>query len=159
MSFFKNNKEKTEIKKTPGFVKRIWKIRSIPVLILSGLLTNILGWIFLRWQINADQTTMILHYNSFLGIDVIDFNFQEGYYQIFFVSLGGLLIWLINTILGLMLIKQSAFFSGGKKEIDRSQLEKKVDEKIVGSYLLWGGSLLVQLIILVYVIAIVMVNK
>lgn len=158
MPFLKNNKQKTKNKKTSSFFKKIWKIRSIPVLILGGLLINILGWIFLKWQINCDQSTMILHYNSFLGIDVIDFDFRRTCYQIFFVSLSGLVIWLINTILGIMLIKQSNFFSA-KVDFKKQQIEKRMDEKIVGGYLLWSGSLFVQLIILVYILAINMINK
>ncbi len=141
-----------------SFLKKVWRVRSIPILILSGLLIGVLSGLFLKWQINCDQPTMILHYNSFLGIDVIDFDFQKSCFQIFFVPLGGLVIWLINSVLGLMLVRQSTFFSV-KTEFKKSQIEKRIDEKIIGGYLLWSGSLFVQLIILVYIIAIIMINK
>lgn len=158
MSFLKNKKDKSKIEKTPSFLKKIWKIRSISILILGGLLINVLGWIFLRWQINCDQSTMILHYNSFLGIDVIDFDFRRTCYQIFFVSLSGLVIWLINTILGVMLVRQADFFSA-KKNFKKDLIEKKIDEKIIGGYLLWISSFIIQLIIFVYILAIIVVNK
>ena len=141
-----------------SFLKKVWKVRSIPTLILGGLLIGVLSGLLLKWQINCDQSTMILHYNSFLGIDVIDFNFQKSCFQIFCVPLAGLVIWLINSILGLMLVRQSTFFSA-KTEFKKSQIEKRIDEKIIGGYLLWSGGLFVQLIILVYIIAITMINK
>ena len=104
------------------------------------------------WQIKPNQTAVIMHYNSFLGIDLIDFNFKENYYKIFTISVGSFFLWLVNSFLGLFLIYQG---KNREKFVDNSfgRLERKM-----GGYLLLAGGIVAQLASLVYIWAIIKVN-
>lgn len=141
-----------------------WRDKLALSLIILGLLLNLSGWLILYLEIKPAQMGIIVHYNIFFGIDV----FQSSYLEIFEASIGGAIIWFFNFILGFVLYGQ--MMQEQKKEAalqyDRTRRYKGkdyfldyFDAKKLSSYLIWGSSLIVQMIILVYVAAILVVNK
>jgi len=144
-----NSVEKKDAKIRDSF--SLSKNRNFWILILSAILLNLAGFFLLWWQIKPTESAVILHYNAFLGIDIIDFNLKEGYYELFVAPTGGAIIWLINTSLSFLLLGQAGRFSKKGKVQESS-------ERIIGSYLILTSSIIVQLGLLVYVLDIIVVN-
>ena len=125
---------------------------------LIGLLLNLTAWAIFWWGLDFDKTALILHYNSFFGIDKLAVNSAErNFLDVFFVIVGGLSLMLINFILGGFLI-----FSK-KKHLITDDSEKNNLNKIaistLGGYFIFFAGLILQIVILVYAIAIVLVNR
>lgn len=147
----------------------LWKDRLSLFLIITAFVVNILCSLTLWWQIRPDETGVVLHYNVFFGIDVISFDLENFYFQIFLGSIGALVVWFLNFILGFILYFQviadkeretSEYFREKKAKAEKREFYLDfLDAKILSSYLLWAGSLIVQLALAVYVLSIVMVNK
>ena len=127
-------------------------------LISSGLFINLLGWLGLKFFFPFNQETVILHYNAFLGIDDVEFDFSANRYKVFLPLAGGLLIWLINFLVGSFL----CFFNKEKKEGDvlpEGGIElQKTRTNQLGAYLLWLAGDVAQVFVLVYVLAIILIN-
>jgi hypothetical protein len=121
------------------------------ILFVLGISLNLLGAFLLWYQIKPTDSAVILHYNSFLGIDIIDFDLEDDYYKLFGVSAVGLIICLANFILSFLIFKQVNRFL----EEERNQ---EAAERQMGGYLLLISSILVQLGILIYILAIIRVN-
>ncbi len=123
-----------------------------------GLLSNLTAWVIFWLGLDFDKTALILHYNSFFGIDRIAVNSEHRkFLEIFFVPVSGLLIMLVNFILGGFLI-----FSGKKNSIinnfEKNNLNK-INISILGGYFIFFTGLILQIVIFVYAIAIVLVNR
>lgn len=71
-----------------------------------SLLLNILLWIWLLWKINPGPDPVFLHYNILFGVDFIG-----EWWQVLFLPLAGLLIFLINGIIAWMLFSKDKFIS------------------------------------------------
>lgn len=149
--------------------KVLWKDKLSFFLIFCGLAVNLACWLVLWTQIKPDETGVILHYNIFFGIDAISFDLENFYFQVFLAPAGGLFIWFVNFILGFVLFFQVILererenplylVEKKKKAKKRQQYLDYLDAKSLSGYLLWAGSLSVQLALAVYVTAIVLVNK
>jgi hypothetical protein len=146
--------------------KVFWKDKLSLFLLAAGFFINLACFLALWWQIKPDDTGVVLHYNVYFGIDVISFDLENFYFQVFLGPLGAAIIWLMNFILGLVLYFQVV--SDQKKESLSEKKERAkskdifldyLDAKMLSAYLLWTGSLVVQLALVVYVIGIIMVNK
>jgi|GEM_PF-897062 len=140
------------------FFRRFFENKFFLVIFLGGFLLNLISWVFLGIGLDFDKTSLILHYNSFFGIDKISLNTESGrLLSVFFVSLGGLFIMLINYILGMLM-----FFISWKN-LDRNVLKgfdlNKTSIAELGGYFLILAGLGLQITVLVYTVAIVLVNK
>lgn len=120
-------------------------------LFLAGIFLNLFGVFLLFKNILPSESGIILHYNSFLGIDVIVFDLKEKYYQLFFISIGGFLILLFNLLLALLI-------NWNKKIKKIKNKEITLVRKTVAIFLS-VGALLVQMAILIYILAIIKVNS
>lgn len=99
---------------------------------LSGLLLNLIIWLFLFINITPSLEPIPLHYNIYFGIDYFGPS-----NRIFFLPLLGLLILLVNFFLSLLF-----YFK----------------EKIL-SYFLIFSSILVQFLLIVASVFIILLNK
>lgn len=145
--------------------KLFWQDGLAAFLIAAGFLLNLAGMGVLRWQIGLAETNLVLHYNVFFGIDL----FQEQYTDIFQPSLMALVIWFMNMILGSIFYAQVLLDQ--QQETPEKNLKRKnkpqekgyyldyFDAKKLASYLLWSTGLLLQVILGVYIFAIIMVNR
>ncbi|MDD3607276.1 MAG: hypothetical protein PHQ20_00540 [Candidatus Moranbacteria bacterium] len=122
------------------------------ILFLLGVSLNLLGAFLLWYRIKPTDSAVILHYNSFLGIDIIDFDLRDDYYKLFGVSAVGLIICLTNFILSFLVFKQADRF------LDEERKQEAAERQMSG-YLLLISSILVQMGILVYILAIIRVNS
>lgn len=75
--------------------KPYWKDKNIVFLSVFGLLINICLWIFLLNNKIESDYPIILHYNLFFGVDYLG-----NYEKIYLIPLTGLIIIVINSILG-----------------------------------------------------------
>ena len=71
------------------------KNKVIGLSFLIGFLLNILLCGYLYFQIKPQEEPFLLHYNIFLGIDLIG-----SWWQIYYIPILGLIILLINFIIG-----------------------------------------------------------
>ncbi len=125
---------------------------------LIGLLLNLASWIIFWLGLDFDKTALILHYNSFFGIDKIAINSEDRHFlDIFFVVFSGLIIMLVNNLLGGFLICSK------QNKLQIIKCEKKdlneISVSTLGGYFLILAGLILQIVILVYTIAIVLVNR
>jgi len=143
--------------------------------VYGGLLFNLISWALFVWMVRNEQSIVILHYNAFMGIDAIaNFDVGKNYFQIFMAPIQGTFILLLNLLIALVLSFQSQevepnFKEGNstKTEIAQKTFQKgKVSEQspqngiiFFGVYLLLGGSFLLQLVVFLYTIAIIWVNR
>jgi len=131
--------------------------RFLLIIFLIGLLLNLTAWIIFWLGLDFDKTALILHYNSFFGIDRIAINSEDrNFLDVFFVAFSGLIILLVNSILGGFLIcsKQNKLKN---VECEKKKLDQ-ISASTLGGYFLVLSGLILQIVILVYTIAIVLVN-
>jgi len=131
-------------------------------LIILGfsLILNLASWVIFRFGLDFDKTALILHYNSFFGIDRIVVNSEDRkFLDIFFASFGGLLVIIINYILGMLLVFSSRKFLPGEENISKPFDLNKMPIAFLGGYFLFFFGLILQIVILVYTMAIVLVNR
>lgn len=122
--------------------------------VFIGIFLNICGWIALKLFFPFTQETVILHYNAFLGIDQVEFNFSTNKIRLFFPLINGLIIWVINFGLGMFLyFSQHDLIVNEDKKIENFRINQ------LGAYLLWLVGNLVQMFILVYILAIILINS
>lgn len=104
-----------------------------------------------------------MHYNSFLGIDIVqDFNQERDYLGVFIVPLVGFFIWLLNFIISLILCSAPKNNETEGTQVVGSEIMLKNDQKdasMIGMLLLVGGAMVVQMAVVVYAIAVLIVNR
>lgn len=144
-----------------------WKNKWSAFLVYSALFLNIVSWGLFYWLTMKEQPGLIMHYNAFLGIDLFFHvgSGEGGFLDIFFAPIGGLGFFLINVLISVILI---FFMRSGDREEERVKAEKreKMDKAEcdfhrtyrLGSLLILGGDVIVQVAILIYVVAILIVN-
>ena len=139
--------------------------------IYGGLFLNLASWALLTWLARTEQSVVILHYNAFMGIDVIaNFDIQKDYFQIFIAPIGGTLVFLLNLAIAYVSCIQSEIFEASHEE--KGLMQKRALNKIpqnskicanninmLGVYLILGGNLVLQLVVFLYTIAIIWVNR
>ena len=85
-----------------------WKDKQIMIILFLSVLLNILIWIFLLQNQKENTHPIILHYNLFFGVDYLG-----NYEKIYLIPLSGLIIIIVNSILGHLLYlkeKLAAYF-------------------------------------------------
>lgn len=107
------------------------------LILISAFVLNLISWLFLYFHLpllknRADNSSVILHYNIYLGVD-----FLGEWYKIFIIPTLGLAILVINFVLSYFLYHKERFLS----------------------YFLTGISGLVQIILLLAAIMIIEANK
>ncbi len=138
------------------FLSLFWRRNFSIFFIYGGMIFNAVSWIIL-WQLTKlNQEIIILHYNAYLGIDVM-LNTGEGFYpDLFLVPLGGVIVLILDIFLAgilLHLVSSTDRLGTGKRK------EKKVlDVNLLGSNLILVGGFLTQVSIFIYAIAILFVN-
>ncbi|EKD46168.1 MAG: hypothetical protein ACD_68C00123G0003 [uncultured bacterium] len=68
----------------------------------GGIVVNLLIWFLAYIWFSNFQEMVVLHYNVYFGIDVVDV-----WWRILFLPLTGLVIWLINIALASLLFKKN----------------------------------------------------
>jgi hypothetical protein len=75
-----------------------WKDKQIMGVLFLSILLNIFIWIFLLQNQRENSYPIILHYNLFFGVDYLG-----DYKNIYLIPLSGLIIIVVNSILGHLL--------------------------------------------------------
>jgi hypothetical protein len=75
-----------------------WKDKQIMAILFLSVLSNIFIWIFLIQNQKGNSHPIILHYNLFFGVDYLG-----DYEKIYLIPLSGLIIIIVNSILGHLL--------------------------------------------------------
>ena len=78
--------------------KPYWKDKQIMGILFLSALLNIFIWIFLLQNQKENTHPVILHYNLFFGVDYLG-----DYKNIYLIPLSGLIIIIVNSILGHLL--------------------------------------------------------
>jgi len=144
-------------------LRRLLRNKAFWALAGGGLFLNLAGWAVLFWGIEIEEAPVILHYNAFLGIDAINFNLKNHPFLLFGNNFSGAIIWLINLIGGLFL--WAASISSKTEEDQKKKVTQQRDGinkgsvDRLGAYLLWSGGCVIQMIVLIYAIALVLVNR
>lgn len=140
------------------FFQLFFKNKFFLIILISSFLLNLSLWIILGLGLDFDKTVLILHYNSFFGIDKISVNAEDQrFLNVFFVSGGGLFIMLIDYLLGFLLLFLN--WKNSSKNILKKTDKKELSTVELGGYFLFLSGLVLQVLILVYTIAIVLVNR
>jgi len=87
-------------------IKLYFQKFSIGGFFAAGLLLNVYSWLWLWLYIPQELDQLFLHYNILFGVDLIG-----SYGQAFLVPLSGLIILLLNTIVGWVLYKKDKFIA------------------------------------------------
>lgn len=82
--------------------------KRLPILIPSvlALAVNFLSWFWLLWQIPRDDQQLFLHYNVLFGVDKVG-----SYGGVFFIVIVGLVIFILNYLLGWLLFRRDSYSS------------------------------------------------
>ncbi len=115
-----------------SILKPYWHNKDVFRVILFSLFINFIIWIYLIDNYINIDTPIILHYNLFFGVDLLG-----AYIKVFLLPVSGLVILLINAILG------QAFYKSER----------------LASYLLTFNALMVQILLLISSYLIVRVNN
>ena len=75
-----------------------WKDKQIMTVLFLSVLLNIFIWIFLIQNQKENSHPIILHYNLFFGVDYLG-----NYEKIYLIPIAGLIIIIVNSILGHLL--------------------------------------------------------
>ena len=141
----------------------LWSNKLSAFFIYFGFLLNAISWALLVWFVRVEQAVVIVHYNSFLGIDIVqDFNQGRDYIGVFIVPLVGLFIWILNFVMSLILCSVPKITEAEKTPIGESENVLKNGQKdasMIGMLLLVGGAMIVQVAVVIYVIAVLIVNR
>ena len=78
--------------------KPYWKDKQIMAVLFLSVLLNIFIWIFLIQNQKENVYPIILHYNLFFGVDYLG-----NYEKVFLIPLSGLIIIIVNSVLGHLL--------------------------------------------------------
>ncbi len=136
------------------FLELIWCNKLSAFFIYGGLILNFASWAVL-WQLTKlNQEIIILHYNAYLGIDLMLNSSENLFPDLFLVAIGGIIIFLLDILLAALLL----YFSGFLDRKGKCEKEKEMDVNLLGSNLIIVGGFLVQLAIFLYSMAILFVN-
>ena len=105
----------------------------------------------------------MLHYNAFLGIDVVvNMDLERNYFQMYFAPLAGTFFLVFNfmiaTALGMFADFSQMDISSPKESFGLKEI-KTIDPGILGIYIILSGSLILQISILLHVVSLVFVNR
>ena len=73
---------------------------------ILALLINIANWVWILLYIRPQNDLIFLHYNILFGVDYIG-----EWWRIYFVAITGLIIFIINFLLGWLLFSKDKFVS------------------------------------------------
>ncbi|MBT3816766.1 MAG: hypothetical protein HOE80_00245 [Candidatus Magasanikbacteria bacterium] len=78
-------------------------IKKLPILLMVGttLLMHIFMWFWLLWNIRPQEDSIFLHYTVLFGVD-----FSGPWHYILYLPIIGLVIFIINTLLGWILYQK-----------------------------------------------------
>jgi|GEM_PF-6391914 len=150
--------------------KMFWKDKVLAFLLGGGLFFIIAAGSIIFYKIKPSDSEVILHYNSYFGIDVVSFNLKEFYFQVFLGPLAVLLVWFLNLILIFYLLffqeKQQRVFKQKKepkKTISSGGLTHMTNQQILFFFsllarFLAGGCFIIGVAIFIYALAIVFIN-
>jgi hypothetical protein len=134
--------------------KNFFKNKFLLTVLITGFIFNLAGWLAFYFGLDLNKNSLILHYNSFFGIDRIFVNAEEKkIWEIFFAPLGGFFVLVFNYFLGIILV-----FGGWDKSNQQYDL-KNLPTSILGGYFILFSAIILQIVILMYTIAIVLVNR
>ena len=114
------------------FVQEYFQSSIVLWLLALSLVANLTNWIILKIFIQPVDFPIILHYNVYFGVDVLD-----DWKKVFLVPLIGLFLFIINTLLGLYFFK---------------------NKERIASYTLSIANLMIQLSLLVASVSIILIN-
>jgi hypothetical protein len=135
-----------------------WKNKITAGLIYSSLIINLLVWLGLVALIKKSQEVVIAHYNVFFGIDkIVNLTEKGSLVEIFLVPMGGLVFLLLSIVMAVFLIVQ--FDDNAEIKMGRDVFISNRSISFVGSRLLLMGAWLLQLILLIYLVAVELINK
>ncbi|MFA4831401.1 MAG: hypothetical protein WC862_01585 [Patescibacteria group bacterium] len=83
-------------------------VKNLPnlVMLCASILLNLAAWFWLFWNIRSGDGTVFLHYNILFGVDYIG-----EWWKIVFLPATGILILILNTILGWILFQRDSFMT------------------------------------------------
>src|SRR3989338_10640847 len=87
-------------------IKLYFKYRLNLVMFILSFLINLSNWIWVVLKIRPQKDLIFLHYNILFGVDYIG-----PWWQIIFLPLTGLLILLLNALIGWLLYHKYPFIS------------------------------------------------
>jgi hypothetical protein len=138
-----------------------WENKIAAGLIYSGLVFNLSLWAGLILLMKKSQGVFIAHYNVFFGIDkMMDLSEGIDWWESLLVPAGGLIVWVLSVLVAIFLIIQ--FDDDVKIKLSGKTEEVFVSNRsigFVGSRLLLIGAWLLQLVLLIYLLAIWLINK
>lgn len=139
------------------FLKLFWRRKFSASLIYTGIILNAASWALL-WQLTKlNQEVVILHYNAYLGIDVMLNTETEPYFNLFLVPVSGVIVLFLDILLaGILLYLSGTTDKQSAKRCEQEGTES--DENLLGSNLIIVGGFLTQLAIFIYAVAILFVN-
>jgi hypothetical protein len=114
------------------FKKDYWKNRVVVWLLALGFVANLANWIILAVFIKISGSTIILHYNVYFGVDVMD---RPGW--VFILPGVGLTLLLINNFLAM-------YFYANKERI--------------ASYVLLSAAFMAQLALQIAALSVIIIN-
>ncbi len=83
-----------------------WKNKIIMSIFALSCLVNVSLWMFLFKNQKSSELPVILHYNLFFGVDYLG-----GYNEIYLIPIVGVIVIIINTILGYLLYERERLAS------------------------------------------------
>ncbi len=151
------------------FKRIFWNDKKIAFFLETGLLFIIISGLLLFYKIRPSDSEVILHYNSYFGIDVISFNLKEFYFQVFLVPLAVFFVWLLNLALIFYLLFFQEKQQGSENWKKRGELffNKELIENFSSKDLflfsllarfLAGSCFIIGVAVFVYVLAIIFIN-
>ena len=87
-------------------IKLYFKYRFNLVMFILALSLNIANWIWIVLRIRPQEDLIFLHYNILFGVDYIG-----EWWRVYFVATTGLIILIINFLLGWLLFNKDKFVS------------------------------------------------
>lgn len=72
--------------------------RFFQIILPVNIFLNLFLWFFLIWKVSKTAEPIPLHYNIYLGIDWLG-----AWYQIFYLPLAGLLLFIVNITLAVLI--------------------------------------------------------
>jgi len=114
------------------FMQEYFRSSIVLWLLALSFVVNIANWISLKIFIQPVDFPIILHYNVYFGVDVLD-----SWQKVYLVPIIGFFLFLINTFLGLYFYQQ---------------------KERIASYILAIANLMIQLSLLVASISIILIN-
>jgi len=87
-------------------LKLYFKNKGVLAFLSSSLLINLATWFWLLWEIRPQTDPIFLHYNILFGVDYVG-----EWWRILYLPIIGLMILLVNAILGWVFFNQDKFLA------------------------------------------------